>query len=54
MLNTDLIIIDTRGSLSFKKMLLGSVVSKIMTWAYCPIIVYNNIYSLVIACVLSV
>jgi nucleotide-binding universal stress UspA family protein len=35
----DLIIIGTRGRSGFKKILLGSVASKVVTYAHCPIMV---------------
>ena len=37
--NIDLIIIGTRGRSSFKKMLLGSVASGMVTYAHCPVMV---------------
>ena len=35
----DLIVIGTRGKSGFKKILLGSVASKVVTYAHCPIMV---------------
>jgi nucleotide-binding universal stress UspA family protein len=35
----DLIVIGTRGKSGFKKMLLGSVASKVVTYAHCPVLV---------------
>jgi nucleotide-binding universal stress UspA family protein len=37
--NVDLIVIGTRGRTGFKKMLLGSVASDVVTYAYCPVLV---------------
>jgi nucleotide-binding universal stress UspA family protein len=37
--NMDLIIIGTRGITGFKRMLLGSVASGVVTYAHCPVIV---------------
>jgi nucleotide-binding universal stress UspA family protein len=37
--NTDLIIIGTRGVTGFKRILLGSVASGIVTYAHCPVLV---------------
>lgn len=37
--DTDLIIIGTRGITGFKRMLLGSVASGIVTYAHCPVLV---------------
>ena len=37
--NVDLIVIGTRGRTGFKKMLLGSVASDVVTYAHCPVIV---------------
>ena len=37
--NIDLIVIGTRGRTGFKKMLLGSVASGVVTYAHCPIMV---------------
>ena len=36
---TDLIIVGTRGITGFKRMLLGSVASGIVTYAHCPVLV---------------
>jgi nucleotide-binding universal stress UspA family protein len=35
----DLIVIGTRGRTGFKKMLLGSVASDVITYAHCPVLV---------------
>lgn len=35
----DLIIVGNKGSTGFKKMLLGSVASDIITYSYCPVLV---------------
>jgi nucleotide-binding universal stress UspA family protein len=35
----DLIVVGTRGKSGFKKILLGSVASKVVTYAHCPIMV---------------
>ena len=35
----DLIVIGTRGKSGFKKILLGSVASKVVTYAHCPVMV---------------
>ena len=35
----DLIVIGTRGRSGFKKMLLGSVASKVVTYSHCPVLV---------------
>lgn len=37
--NIDLIVVGTRGRTGFKKMLLGSVASGIVTYAHCPVLV---------------
>jgi nucleotide-binding universal stress UspA family protein len=37
--NIDLIVIGTRGRTGFKKMLLGSVASDVVTYAHCPVMV---------------
>ena len=37
--NIDLIVIGTRGSSGFKKLLLGSVASHVVTYAHCPVMV---------------
>lgn len=37
--NIDLIVIGTRGRSGFKRMLLGSVASKVATYATCPVLV---------------
>lgn len=37
--NVDLIVIGSRGRRGFKKMLLGSVASDVVTYAYCPVMV---------------
>ena len=37
--NIDLIVIGTRGRYGFKRMLLGSVASKVVTYATCPVLV---------------
>jgi nucleotide-binding universal stress UspA family protein len=37
--NIDLIVIGTRGRTGFKKMLLGSVASNVVTYAHCPVLV---------------
>jgi nucleotide-binding universal stress UspA family protein len=37
--NLELIVIGTRGRSAFKKMLLGSVASKVVTYAHCPVLV---------------
>jgi len=37
--DTDLIIVGTRGITGFKRMLLGSVASGIITYAHCPVLV---------------
>jgi nucleotide-binding universal stress UspA family protein len=37
--NVDLIIIGSRGRSGFKKMLLESVASDVVTYAYCPVMV---------------
>jgi nucleotide-binding universal stress UspA family protein len=36
---TDLIVVGTRGQSGFKKLLLGSVASGVVTYAHCPVIV---------------
>jgi len=35
----DLIVIGTRGRTGFKKLLLGSVASHVVTYAHCPVLV---------------
>ena len=37
--NLELIVIGTRGRSGFKKMLLGSVASKVVTYSHCPVLV---------------
>ena len=37
--NVNLIVIGTRGRTGFKKMLLGSVASDVVTYAHCPVLV---------------
>ena len=37
--NVDLIVVGTKGRSSFKKLLLGSVASKAVTYAHCPVLV---------------
>jgi nucleotide-binding universal stress UspA family protein len=37
--NVDLIVIGTRGRTGFKKILLGSVASDIVTYAHCPVLI---------------
>jgi nucleotide-binding universal stress UspA family protein len=37
--NVDLIVIGTRGRTGFRKMLLGSVASDVVTYAHCPVMV---------------
>jgi nucleotide-binding universal stress UspA family protein len=37
--NVDLIVVGTRERTGFKKMLLGSVASDVVTYAHCPIMV---------------
>jgi nucleotide-binding universal stress UspA family protein len=37
--NADLIVVGTRGRTGFKKLLLGSVASGIVTYAHCPVMV---------------
>jgi nucleotide-binding universal stress UspA family protein len=37
--NIDLIVIGTRGISGFKKLLLGSVASHVVTYAHCPVLV---------------
>jgi nucleotide-binding universal stress UspA family protein len=37
--NIDLIVIGTRGKSGFKKLLLGSVASGVVTYAHCPVLV---------------
>jgi nucleotide-binding universal stress UspA family protein len=37
--NIDLLVIGTRGLSGFKKLLLGSVASKVITYAHCPVMV---------------
>ncbi|MGC2573792.1 MAG: universal stress protein [Candidatus Nitrosopolaris sp.] len=36
--NIDLIVIGTRGRSGFKRLLLGSVASHVVTYAYCPVL----------------
>ena len=35
----ELIVVGTRGKLGFKKLLLGSVASGVVTYSYCPVLV---------------
>lgn len=37
--NIDLIVVGTRGRSGFKKLLLGSIASSIVTYAHCPVMV---------------
>ena len=37
--NIDLIVVGTRGRSGFKKLLLGSIASGVVTYAHCPILV---------------
>jgi nucleotide-binding universal stress UspA family protein len=37
--NIDLIVIGTRGRSGFKRLLLGSVASHVVTYAHCPVLV---------------
>ena len=37
--NIDVIVVGSRGMSEFKKMLLGSVASGVVTFAHCPVIV---------------
>jgi nucleotide-binding universal stress UspA family protein len=37
--NADLIVVGTRGRTGFKKLLLGSVASGVVTYAHCPVMV---------------
>ena len=37
--NVDLIVVGTKGRTGFKKLLLGSVASKVVTYAHCPVLV---------------
>ena len=37
--NIDLIIVGTRGRTGFKKLLLGSIASSVVTYAHCPVLV---------------
>ena len=39
----DLIVIGTRGKSGFKKILLGSVASKVVTYAHCPVMVVKQL-----------
>jgi len=40
--NIDLIVIGTRGRSGFKKLLLGSVASHVVTYAHCPVLVVKQ------------
>jgi nucleotide-binding universal stress UspA family protein len=37
--NADLIVLGTKGRSSFKKLLLGSVASEVVTYAHCPVLI---------------
>jgi nucleotide-binding universal stress UspA family protein len=37
--NINLIVVGTRGRSGFSKVLLGSVASKVVTYAHCPVLV---------------
>ena len=40
--NIDLIVFGTRGRSGFKKLLLGSVASHVVTYTHCPVLVVNK------------
>lgn len=42
--NFKLIVIGTRGKSGFKKLLLGSVASSVITYAHCPVLVVKRNY----------
>ena len=37
--NIDLIVVGTRGTSGFKRLLLGSVASSVVSYAHCPVMV---------------
>jgi nucleotide-binding universal stress UspA family protein len=37
--NVDLIVIGSRGMAGFKKLLIGSVASGVLTYAHCPVLI---------------
>lgn len=37
--NVDLIVLGTKGRSIFKKLLLGSVASEVVTYAHCPVLI---------------
>ena len=37
--NIDLIVVGTRGRSGFKRLLLGSIASSVVTYAHCPVMV---------------
>jgi nucleotide-binding universal stress UspA family protein len=37
--NVDLIVLGTKGRSSFKKLLLGSAASEVVTYAHCPVLI---------------
>jgi nucleotide-binding universal stress UspA family protein len=43
--NVDLIVLGTKGRSSFKKLLLGSVASEVVTYAHCPVLVVKWNYA---------
>lgn len=41
--NVDLIVVGTRGRSGFKRLLLGSIASGVVTYAHCPVLVVKRI-----------
>ena len=40
--NVDLIVIGSRGMAGFRKLLIASMASGVLTYAHCPVLIVNN------------